>query len=79
MLLSYQVGIIFLVTPEEYEPPGFKPFDGDTAVDFDGNTVKWLCGKVTTGFHTLTLKTRLLDVRCKYFNFPGFSTSKLYA
>lgn len=44
-------------TPEDYEPPGFKPFVGDST-DFVGTPMKWTCGKVSTSFHTLTVKAK---------------------
>ena len=54
------MGIILPGTPEDYEPPGFKPFVGDST-DFVGTPMKWTCGKVSTSFHTLTVKAKQIQ------------------
>nr|XP_057909471.1 HORMA domain-containing protein 1 [Doryrhamphus excisus]XP_057909472.1 HORMA domain-containing protein 1 [Doryrhamphus excisus]XP_057909473.1 HORMA domain-containing protein 1 [Doryrhamphus excisus] len=42
------------VTPQDYQPPGFKEADGDTLV-FDKEPVKLTMGEVITPFHTIKL------------------------
>ncbi|KAM9353970.1 HORMA domain-containing protein 1 [Symphorus nematophorus] len=42
------------VTPQDYQPPGFKEADGDTIV-FEKEPVKLTMGEVVTPFHTLKL------------------------
>ncbi|XP_054638641.1 HORMA domain-containing protein 1 isoform X2 [Dunckerocampus dactyliophorus] len=42
------------VTPQDYQPPGFKEADGDTLV-FDKEPVKLTMGEVVTPFHTIKL------------------------
>uniref|UniRef100_A0A8C2X5H7 HORMA domain containing 1 n=1 Tax=Cyclopterus lumpus TaxID=8103 RepID=A0A8C2X5H7_CYCLU len=42
------------VTPQDYQPPGFKEADGDTLV-FEKEPVKLTMGEVVTPFHTLKL------------------------
>ncbi|XP_035527546.1 HORMA domain-containing protein 1 [Morone saxatilis] len=42
------------VTPQDYQPPGFKEADGDT-VEFEKEPVKLTMGEVVTPFHTLKL------------------------
>ena len=40
------------VTPEEYQPPGFKEGDSDS-ITFEKEQVKLTMGEVVTPFHTL--------------------------
>ncbi|XP_076594045.1 HORMA domain-containing protein 1 [Chaetodon auriga] len=42
------------VTPQSYQPPGFKEADGDT-VEFEREPVKLTMGEVVTPFHTLKM------------------------
>ncbi|KAI3360738.1 hypothetical protein L3Q82_012971, partial [Scortum barcoo] len=42
------------VTPQDYQPPGFKEADGDT-MEFEREPVKLTMGEVVTPFHTLKL------------------------
>lgn len=42
------------VTPQDYQPPGFKESDGDT-LEFEKEPVKLTMGEVVTPFHTLKL------------------------
>ncbi|XP_022601862.1 HORMA domain-containing protein 1-like isoform X3 [Seriola dumerili] len=42
------------VTPQDYQPPGFKEADGDT-MEFEREPVKLTMGEVATPFHTLKL------------------------
>lgn len=42
------------VTPQDYQPPGFKEADGDTMV-FEEEPVKLSMGEVVTPYHTLKL------------------------
>ncbi|XP_070691014.1 HORMA domain-containing protein 1 [Pempheris klunzingeri] len=42
------------VTPQDYQPPGFKEADGDT-MEFEREPVKLNMGEVATPFHTLKL------------------------
>lgn len=42
------------VTPQDYQPPGFKEADGDTMV-FEEEPVKLTMGEVVTPYHTLKL------------------------
>ncbi|KAG7234014.1 hypothetical protein INR49_006260 [Caranx melampygus] len=42
------------VTPQDYQPPGFKEADGDT-MEFEREPVKLTMGEVATPFHTLRL------------------------
>nr|XP_019948834.1 PREDICTED: HORMA domain-containing protein 1-like [Paralichthys olivaceus] len=42
------------VTPQDYQPPGFKEADGDTMV-FEREPVKLTMGEVATPFHTLKM------------------------
>ncbi|XP_059195488.1 HORMA domain-containing protein 1 isoform X2 [Centropristis striata] len=42
------------VTPQDYQPPGFKEADGDT-MEFEKEPVKLTMGEVATPFHTLKL------------------------
>ncbi|XP_070823009.1 HORMA domain-containing protein 1 [Chaetodon trifascialis] len=42
------------VTPQSYQPPGFKEADGDT-VEFEKEPVKLTMGEVVTPFHTLKM------------------------
>ncbi|XP_044065453.1 HORMA domain-containing protein 1 isoform X2 [Siniperca chuatsi] len=42
------------VTPQDYQPPGFKEADGDT-MEFEKEPVKLTMGEVVTPFHTLKL------------------------
>ncbi|XP_075937344.1 HORMA domain-containing protein 1 [Anarhichas minor] len=42
------------VTPQDYQPPGFKEADGDT-LEFEKEPVKLTMGEVVTPFHTLKL------------------------
>ncbi|XP_034255807.1 HORMA domain-containing protein 2-like [Thrips palmi] len=46
-------------TPEDYEPPGFKPFFGESPDHVHPNRLKLACGQVSTKFHTLNIKTKL--------------------
>lgn len=43
-----------VVTPQDYEPPGFKEAEGDTLV-FEKEPVKLTMGEVVTPYHTLKL------------------------
>ena len=57
----------FVVTPQDYQPPGFKETDGDT-MEFEREPVKLTMGEVSTPFHTLkmdmaTERQRLEPVR----------------
>ncbi|XP_060937440.1 HORMA domain-containing protein 1 [Limanda limanda] len=42
------------VTPQDYQPPGFKEADGDT-MEFEREPVKLNMGEVSTPFHTLKI------------------------
>ncbi|XP_047196919.1 HORMA domain-containing protein 1 isoform X6 [Hippoglossus stenolepis] len=42
------------VTPQDYQPPGFKEADGDT-MEFEREPVKLTMGEVSTPFHTLKM------------------------
>ncbi|XP_035465178.2 HORMA domain-containing protein 1 isoform X1 [Scophthalmus maximus] len=42
------------VTPQDYQPPGFKEADGDT-IEFEREPVKLTMGEVATPFHTLKM------------------------
>ncbi|XP_029306998.1 HORMA domain-containing protein 1 isoform X2 [Cottoperca gobio] len=42
------------VTPQDYQPPGFKEADGDT-MEFEKEPLKLTMGEVVTPFHTLKL------------------------
>ncbi|XP_034553035.1 HORMA domain-containing protein 1 isoform X2 [Notolabrus celidotus] len=42
------------VTPQDYQPPGFKEADGDT-MEFEREPVRLTMGEVVTPFHTLEL------------------------
>ncbi|XP_062254939.1 HORMA domain-containing protein 1 isoform X2 [Platichthys flesus] len=42
------------VTPQDYQPPGFKEADGDT-MEFEREPVKLNMGEVSTPFHTLKM------------------------
>lgn len=42
------------VTPQDYQPPGFKEADGDS-MEFEREPVKLTMGEVATPFHTLRL------------------------
>lgn len=42
------------VTPQDYQPPGFKEAEGDTLV-FEKEPVKLTMGEVVTPYHTLKL------------------------
>ncbi|KAM7421566.1 hypothetical protein PAMA_015617 [Pampus argenteus] len=42
------------VTPQDYQPPGFKETDGDT-IEFEKEPVKLTMGEVVTPFHTVKL------------------------
>ncbi|XP_023281250.1 HORMA domain-containing protein 1-like isoform X2 [Seriola lalandi dorsalis] len=42
------------VTPQDYQPPGFKEAEGDT-MEFEREPVKLTMGEVATPFHTLKL------------------------
>ncbi|XP_053183630.1 HORMA domain-containing protein 1 [Scomber japonicus] len=42
------------VTPQDYQPPGFKEADGDT-MEFEKEPVKLTMGEVMTPFHTVKL------------------------
>ncbi|XP_070768043.1 HORMA domain-containing protein 1 [Enoplosus armatus] len=42
------------VTPQDYQPPGFKEADGDT-MEFEKEPVKLTMGEVVTPFHSLKL------------------------
>uniref|UniRef100_UPI0037E995FC HORMA domain-containing protein 1 n=1 Tax=Semicossyphus pulcher TaxID=241346 RepID=UPI0037E995FC len=42
------------VTPQDYQPPGFKEADGDT-MEFEKEPVRLTMGEVVTPFHTLKL------------------------
>uniref|UniRef100_A0A8C9Y0G9 HORMA domain containing 1 n=1 Tax=Sander lucioperca TaxID=283035 RepID=A0A8C9Y0G9_SANLU len=42
------------VTPQNYQPPGFREADGDT-MEFEKEPVKLTMGEVVTPFHTLKL------------------------
>lgn len=44
----------FPVTPQHYQPPGFKEAEGDT-MEFESEPVKLTMGEVVTPFHTLKL------------------------
>lgn len=46
--------VSFSVTPQHYQPPGFKEADGDT-MEFEREPVKLTMGEVVTPFHTLKL------------------------
>ncbi|XP_063736417.1 HORMA domain-containing protein 1 isoform X2 [Eleginops maclovinus] len=49
MKLSY-----YNVTPQDYQPPGFKDADGDT-MEFEKEPVQLTMGEVNTPYHTLKL------------------------
>ncbi|XP_052545713.1 HORMA domain-containing protein 2 isoform X2 [Tympanuchus pallidicinctus] len=44
------------VTPDDYQPPGFKKDDNPGDLLFDGDPVNLKLGSVSTGFHTLKVK-----------------------
>ncbi|XP_040504208.1 HORMA domain-containing protein 2 isoform X3 [Gallus gallus] len=44
------------VTPDDYQPPGFKKDDNPGDLLFDGDPVNLKVGSVSTGFHTLKVK-----------------------
>ncbi|NXC41155.1 HORM2 protein, partial [Penelope pileata] len=44
------------VTPDDYQPPGFKEDDSPGELLFDGDPVNLKIGSVSTGFHTLKVK-----------------------
>ncbi|XP_003211159.2 HORMA domain-containing protein 2 isoform X1 [Meleagris gallopavo] len=44
------------VTPDDYQPPGFKKDDNAGDLLFDGDPVNLKLGSVSTGFHTLKVK-----------------------
>ncbi|OXB65896.1 hypothetical protein ASZ78_008590, partial [Callipepla squamata] len=44
------------VTPDDYQPPGFKKADSRGDLLFDGDPVNLKVGSVSTGFHTLKVK-----------------------
>lgn len=44
----------FPVTPQDYQPPGFKEAEGDT-MEFEREPVKLTMGEVATPFHTLKM------------------------
>ena len=48
------------VTPEDYEPPGFKPAETD-AICMEGNPTKFHFPSVSTSFHTLRLRAIVDD------------------
>lgn len=45
-----------VVTPSDYQPPGFKEEVGPTDLLFDGDPVNLKVGSVSTGFHTMKVK-----------------------
>jgi len=45
-----------VVTPDDYQPPGFKKDDNPGDLLFDGDPVNLKVGSVSTGFHTLKVK-----------------------
>lgn len=44
------------MTPDDYQPPGFKKDDNSGDLFFDGDPVNLKLGSVSTGFHTLKVK-----------------------
>ncbi|XP_065594873.1 HORMA domain-containing protein 2 [Cyrtonyx montezumae] len=44
------------VTPDDYQPPGFKKADSRGDLLFDGDPINLKVGSVSTGFHTLKVK-----------------------
>lgn len=46
--------VVSTVTPQDYQPPGFKEAEGDTLV-FEKEPVKLTMGEVVTPYHTLKL------------------------
>lgn len=48
------VSVCFVVTPQDYQPPGFKEADSDMLV-FEKEPVKLTMGEVVTPYHTLKL------------------------
>lgn len=62
------LSVFIPVTPQDYQPPGFKEADGDS-IEFEREPVKLTMGEVVTPFHTLKLdmateRQRLEQVRC---------------
>lgn len=52
--LFFVVSVCFVVTPQDYQPPGFKEADSDMLV-FEKEPVKLTMGEVVTPYHTLKL------------------------
>lgn len=46
----------FAVTPDDYQPPGFKEGSTPDCLLFDGNPVNLKVGSVSTGFHVLKVR-----------------------
>ncbi|KAM9852039.1 HORMA domain-containing protein 1 [Aulostomus maculatus] len=52
--LNMKLAYYDCVTPQDYQPPGFKEADGDT-IEFEREPVKLTMGEVATPFHTVKL------------------------
>lgn len=66
------VRVVFPVTPQDYQPPGFREAEGDV-LEFEKEPVKLTMGEVTTPFHCVkfdmaTEKHRLEQVRLLHRN-----------
>lgn len=55
------------VTPQDYQPPGFKDSEGDT-MEFEREPVKLSMGQVMTPFHTLKLDMATERLRLEQVN-----------
>ncbi|POI33871.1 hypothetical protein CIB84_002378 [Bambusicola thoracicus] len=57
--------LYYNVTPDDYQPPGFKKDDSPGDLLFDGDPVNLKVGSVSTGFHTLKVKVTTENKRMR--------------